>query len=98
MSFSQPFQDHTYPVDAGRVLSGLSRFDQTLLQEVSVDVGTDRRSVTLLLSDAVAVEVSLDPVIALAVADALVEAAATVLARPDGPIDRFRKEEARMPF
>jgi hypothetical protein len=86
MAVLQRFEGASYPAARGRVESGLARYDGDVNRQVSVGLTSDNSFVTIGLADVVFVELEIDPIIATAVAEALLDAAITAWHRPDGPL------------
>jgi len=86
MTMLQRFERALYPADRGHVDSALARYDGDVNRQVSIGLSGDSSSVTLGLADVVFVELEIDPLIATAVAEALLEAAITAWHRPGGPL------------
>ena len=88
MSILHGFSSASYPPVRGRVDSGVPQYDGDVLRQVSVGLTDDRSLVTIEIADLVRVEAELDPIIAMAVAEALIEAAINAWHRPNGPLHK----------
>lgn len=88
MSILDGFSHASYPALRGRVDSGLGRYNGDVNRQVSVGLTDDRSLVTITLADLVCIELELDPILAVAVAEALMEAAINAWHRPNGPLHK----------